>query len=240
MEPREILEAIDNLEGRITTLRQAVTPDAVAVAVSSGWRTDEGEILGLEGFDARFRGVLAGGTIAALRHEHTASTQAAYDTKLQAEAEAIAKDHDALVGRLSEVTDALQEPPLEDDPQVDSLRQLSALQSLQGRHLADVVKAYVGTSDAKNPTLTRMVETDRDQFKSKAGGRDDVAPLQELLATIKVKRLARIPVAVQELVARAKSLTQPLAVSELLRHLRSGRGVTMQTQTPSRPVEVAS
>ncbi len=222
-----IANEVLGLTDSVTALRTAATPE----------RAEEKIAAEMEAFDAKFAGVLAPNAFGAMRAEHEGGVRKAYDEQLQALASSLIQQRTEVGTGLSGVIAALRQVPREKDATVDAVRESSALQRFAGRTRADLLKIYETTTDVANPTLVNLIENDIDAFRlaDDADREREASVLMRFRETIAKRQAARIPADIQAAATTVDSLFRPVAVSQLLDHLKRGRGIATARPVASRP-----
>jgi hypothetical protein len=210
----EIAKEVVALEEAVATLQQEASSERIEAHVTRQ----------MEQFDAKFAGVMAPSTLAALRQEHEDNVRHQHGAGLQARATAIYERHATATLGIANVKAALRRPPAETDPVIDATRQLAAQMRLQGRSRAELFKEYQNTPEGTNKTLTRMLELDLNGFRP-ADHPEDAQTMLEFAAAIRARQDARVSADIKDAEARAAKLLKPIAVAHLIDHLRSGRGL---------------
>jgi hypothetical protein len=210
-----IFDDIAKLEARAQALREAVRPDVADAAIATDLARFDREATrdGIYIADRQARDRYEDG-----RRQH-------YDDHLVADVRALETDHAALVAVIATATAEFQRVPAEPNAGLDVMRELAALQRYQGRPLAVLVKAYQATADADNPTLVRLIETDREAFRLTPDPETDVQAVQDLQRAIADRQAVRVPEGFRAALPRARAVLSGLTLQQHVDHLKSGRGV---------------
>jgi hypothetical protein len=204
----EVLKTEADLKKDVDTWLLEITPARVAAVMAAK----------MAAFDATYSGVDAPDTLAKMRAEHEWNTRVKEDQRLRANGADIETRHADFMRSLTAVTTVLRKAPREKDPQVDSTRELAALQRFSNRRTADLVHAYRNTSDATNPTLINLIETDLAAFKLREELAADARARMELKQLIKQREDARVPADLLALESEGRTLLSGVNTKALLSH----------------------
>src|SRR5262245_46132363 len=125
----QIQQEVDKLATRVQAFCNAMDPAVAEDAILNGWTDDQGRrVLGLRQFDERYQAVAAPQILGAMRAEHEANLRLQYDGRLRVEGPAIKKVHASIMQSFETVLGVVRAAPRETNAQVDSARELAALQ----------------------------------------------------------------------------------------------------------------
>ena len=130
----KVLEELAGLTADLDNVRAAGAPDAAKAAIEQS----------LAEFDLKFAGILAPEAVAKLRAEHELGARRKYDAELAEKAAKFESGYTEFQRGLNTVITTLRQAPPEQNPQVDAMRELAALQRFQGRTHADILRTTSG------------------------------------------------------------------------------------------------